>query len=96
MRLKSVGQGRFLNFLTEIAKPRMAHAAIHQTIPACVAICYTNELICGSSDGRVKRGVVSGRDRPSNIPLTRGADLNSNELVGLLEQMIRIKNRHLR
>jgi len=63
----------------------MAHAAIYQAISACVAICYTNELICSSRDGRVERGVVSCRDCPSNIYLTRGSNLNSNELVGLLK-----------
>jgi len=63
----------------------MAHAAVYQAISARVAICYTNELICSSRDGRVERGVVSCRDCPSNIYLTRGSSLNGNELVGLLK-----------
>src|ERR1700730_24719 len=96
VRLKFVGQSRFLDFLAEIAEPSMTHAAIHRTISAFVATCYTHELICRSRDGRVERGVVSCRDCPSNIHLARGPDLNSNELVGLLKQMIGIKNRHLR
>jgi len=82
VRLKSVGESRLLNFLTEIAKPCMADAAIHQTASACVAIRNANKLICRSSDRRVERGVVSRRNRPPNIHLTRGTHVNSNKLAG--------------
>ncbi len=74
----------------------MIYAAIYQAVSACIAICYTDELVSGCSNGRVEHSIVGCRDRAPNVHLSRGPDLNRNELRGLLKEVIGIKNRHWR
>src|SRR6267142_1665461 len=64
----------------------MTHAAINQTVSASIAVCYPNELVDSRGDSRMKCCVVSRRNRPPNIDLTRRSGLTGYQLVRLLKK----------